>query len=288
EAKKPTTYDVVIFDNYKPTFLPDAGNFVWFNAVPDNIKTKVATDAPPGAKLPGNPVVLEDVGVLDWKREHPIMQGLGLGKLWAAKALKLVVPLDREVLLDGLKGPLIVLDRGGKSTHLIVGFDIMDTRWVFSPSFPVFMLQAMQYLAVGQSMDVRQALRPGEVVRVPRSVLQQVDPNLKKVTLVGPGGRQDAAVPPDGEFVLPKLERVGLYTTDPPLPGYEQLAVNVLDANESNLLPADKIPAAAPAAPGTDAEVTGKRRLELWWWLALIALGVLTVEWWVYTRRVHL
>lgn len=298
EAKKPTTYDVVIFDNYKPKFLPDAGNFVWFNAVPDTIKTKVATDAPPPptgpaakgapAPLPGNPIVLDDVGVLDWKREHPIFQGLGMGKLYAAKALKLNVPLDREVLLDGLKGPLIVLERSAKTTHLLVAFDVMETNWVFKPSFPIFLHQALQYLAVGQAMDVRQTLRPGEVVRVPRSNLQQAGADLKRVTLDGPGGKKALAVPDAGEFVLPAMEKVGLYSTDPQVPGYERIAVNVLDATESNLLPADKIPAAAPQAEANDGETTGKRRLELWWWLALIALGVLTIEWWVYTRRVHL
>ena len=48
-----------------------------------------------------------------------------------------------------------------------------------------------------------------------------------------------------GEFVLPPLETVGLYATDPAVPGYEQVAVNLLDPNESNLLPG-KVPAADP------------------------------------------
>jgi len=33
---------------------------------------------------------------------------------------------------------------------------------------------------------------------------------------------------------------------------------------------------------------SGKSRLELWWWLAAAALPLLVIEWWVYTRRVHL
>ena len=33
----------------------------------------------------------------------------------------------------------------------------------------------------------------------------------------------------------------------------------------------------------------GRSRLELWWWLvACAALPLLLIEWWVYTRRVHL
>jgi hypothetical protein len=300
EQKKPTTYDVVIFDNYKPTFLPEAGNFIWFGQVPDGIKTKVATDAPPakpgqpqakpGDPPAGEPVMLEDVYVLDWKRDHPILEGLALRRIFAGRALKLVVPLDREVLVDGLKGPLVVLDREAKRTHLIVAFDSMQSNWPFYPSFPQFFHKAFQFMAVGEAMDVRQTLHAGEVVRVPRSSLQQAGAGLKKVAIKGPGGSsRDVPVPEAGEFVLPSFDKVGLYATDPPIPGFEQMAVNVLDANESNVLPADKVPAAVAAANEAGANGgPGRRRLEWWWWLALAALGVLTVEWWVYTRRVHL
>jgi hypothetical protein len=34
---------------------------------------------------------------------------------------------------------------------------------------------------------------------------------------------------------------------------------------------------------------SGQSRLELWWWLvACGALPLLLIEWWIYTRRVHL
>jgi hypothetical protein len=64
------------------------------------------------------------------------------------------------------------------------------------------------------------------------------------------------------------------------------MAVNLLDENESNLLPTD----APPGNLGTAVAVnTGKSRLELWWWLvACGAVPLVLIEWWVYTRRVHL
>jgi hypothetical protein len=78
---------------------------------------------------------------------------------------------------------------------------------------------------------------------------------------------------------------VGLYQTYPPIPQYENIAVNLLDANESNLLP-------APVAPGAGGQIAPsaqtKSRMELWWWLAAAAVPLLMLEWWVYTRRVHL
>jgi hypothetical protein len=67
---------------------------------------------------------------------------------------------------------------------------------------------------------------------------------------------------------------------------YDRIAVNLLDGSESNLLPVDK----APGGIGETLEVgSGKTRLELWWWIvACAALPMLLIEWWVYTRRVHL
>lgn len=297
EEKMPGEYDVIIFDNYKPKWMPEAGNFLWFGQVPDGIKVKVATDAPkppttgpapagPVAATPGGkPIIIEDVGVLDWKREHPILQNLALSKLYVARALKLDVPLDKEVLIDGLKGPLVVLDRTAKNVHLMVAFDVLQSNWPLKTSFPVFMHNVVQFLAVGTDMDVRQSFDPGASPRVPRANLAKAGSELKKVNLDGPGGRREVVVPDAGDFVLPPLNRAGLYTTDPPIPQFEQLAVNLLDANESNLLPAGEPPGEIGEAIDSAG---GKSRFELWRVLAAAALVVLFVEWWVYTRRVHL
>jgi hypothetical protein len=109
---------------------------------------------------------------------------------------------------------------------------------------------------------------------------------IKSIRLNGPGGSKIVAIPATGDFILPSLDRVGLYTTDPPVPQYEQLAVNLLDENESNVLPLDNPPGDVGTAL---ASAGGKSRLELWWWIiACAALPLLLIEWWVYTRRVHL
>jgi hypothetical protein len=110
---------------------------------------------------------------------------------------------------------------------------------------------------------------------------------LKSIRLNGPDGSREIAIPPTGDFALPALNKVGVYTTDPVIPQFERIVVNLLDSNESNLLPlTDK----APGGVGTAIAGTGSRsRLDLWWWIvACCALPLLLVEWYVYTRRVHL
>jgi len=140
-------------------------------------------------------------------------------------------------------------------------------------------------MALGTDMDVRPSYEPGVALRIPRFNLQKLGAIPESITLTGPMGTLTAKVPPTGDFVLPALNRVGLYQTIPPIPQYENIAVSLLDPNESNLLP-------APVAPGSGGHVVPaaqtKSRLELWWWLAACALPLLLLEWWVYTRRVHL
>ena len=128
---------------------------------------------------------------------------------------------------------------------------------------------------------------PGATPRIPRSGLIRGGQELKQVTLKGPGpfGTRTLKVPETGDFALPPLSYVGLYATDPPIPQYEQMAVNLLDANESNLVPANAAPGSPPDRVN---EGSGKVRRDLWRYLVMAGIAMLFVEWWVYTRRVHL
>jgi hypothetical protein len=286
EEKVPATYDVIIFDRgYTPPKLPPAGNFMYFGSVAPGLKLRPVTEN-------GKTVMLDSTGVLDWQRDHPILKDLALNRLRVAEATKLDVPSDAQVLVEGVKGPLVVLDHEGKSTHLVVAFDLLESDWPTQPSFPLFMYNALQYLAVGSDLGLVQSYDPGATPRIPRANLAQAAqiagvPELKSLRLNGPGGSRDIPIPPTGDFALPALNQVGVYTTDPVIPQYERLVVNLLDSNESNLLPiTDKAPGGVGVAVATSGG--GRSRLDLWWWLvAACALPLLLVEWWVYTRRVR-
>jgi hypothetical protein len=279
ESKQPKDFDVIIFDRTTPKFLPDSGNFMYFGCIAPGLKLKPALDN-------GQQVMLTECGVLDWQRDHPMLKFLSLSKLYAAEAIKLELPLEAEVLVEGLKGPMVVLHREGRSMHLVVTFDVMQSNWPLRLSFPMFMHNALQYMALGAEMDVRQSLEPGATPRIPRANIIRDHPDLKKIHLSGPGIERDLTIPETGDFALPPLDNVGVYRLTPTVPQYERIAVNLLDSNESNLIPVDRPPGNIGEAVGTAG---GKSRLELWWWIvACGALPMLLIEWWVYTRRVHL
>ncbi|MGN6506957.1 MAG: vWA domain-containing protein [Tepidisphaeraceae bacterium] len=279
EQQRPGNLDVVLFDRYAPKYLPASGNYIWFDAIPAGLALKQATD-PSGKAL-----YLSNVETLDWKRDHPLLRDLSLAKLYVAEAMKLDVPLADETLIEGTAGPLVVLDHAARATHLVVGFDVLQSNWPLRVSFPLFLHNALQYLAVGSDLSVREAYVPGATPRLPRAAVDRAAPGAKSLTLLTPQGSRTVEIPSAGDFALPPLDSVGLYATEPAVPGYERIAVNLLSDTESNLLPLDHAPGKAAQ---TMVVKTGRTPLQWWWWLlACIGLPTLFVEWWVYVRRVH-
>ena len=62
---------------------------------------------------------------------------------------------------------------------------------------------------------------------------------------------------------------VGVYRTDPAIPQFERMAVNLLDENESNLIPAEQAPGGiGETVDGGEAK---RARLDLWWWIVACA-----------------
>lgn len=278
ESDPPKDKDVIIFDRWMPRTLPPAGTFIYFGAAPPDSKLAAKTAS-------GRMVVTQWPQILDWRRDHPILRHISLAKLALGEAIKLEVPLDAQVLVDGSEGPLMVLYREPRRTHLVAAFDLLQTNWPTRPSFPVFLNSAMQFLALASQSNVRESVPPGTAPTLERAAIIQADPGLTPVHLSGPI-TATLPIPPAGDCTLPALDRVGVYRTDPAIPPLETIAVNLLDENESNTLPAD----APPGRVGTMmAAGTADSRLDLWWWIvACGALPLLMIEWWVYTRRVHL
>ena len=286
-------FDVTIFDNVTPEALPAAGTFVFSGQLPPADATGVT------AVVNDNnvPLFYEGNTVLDWERDHPMLRGLSLNRVWAAEGRLVSLPLGAETLIEGDRGPMLILERRGPRTYLIFTFDLIQSTWPRLKTFPYFAYQMFEFLAASEDVRVRESVRPGETVGVPRSTLERADvPPGGEIAVIGPIGageqRRTIRVDEGGGLTLGPFDRVGVYRTEPSLPQFERIAVSLLDANESNLLPARGEPGAAggeAAAPDGDAAAgaaTGLRVAEWWWWLVAASVALLLVEWFVYTRRV--
>ncbi len=273
------SFDVIVFDRHRPSQTPATGNFIYIGCVPGGLPVRQRVDTA------GAPQFATDETVLDWKRDHPLLRGLNLRRIFATEVLKLDLPADAETILEGQTSPMIVLYRSPRAVHLIVAFDVIQSNWPLLETYPYFFFNAMQFLSLGNDMDVREGYMPGATPRISRQNLLRAGEAIKSIRLINPdGSSRSVPIPDDGDFVLPALDRVGLYRTEPSVPQYERLAVNMLDATESDVLPA-----AIPPGKIGQAVAAGetKRQVEWWWWLvACVAIPLLMIEWWVYTRRV--
>ncbi len=292
------TYDVTIFDNYQPTALPEAGTFVFSGQLPPEGATEIeAITGDDGVAL-----FYEGSGVLDWDRDHPMLAGLNLNRLWAAEGRRVPVPTAAEMLIEGVDGPMAILERLGRRTNLVFTFDLAQSNWPRHRTFPIFFYLAFEYFTQSGDVGTRESFRPGEVVAVPPVALERADVE-DGVALLGPNGsRLTARVDSTGGLTLGPLPTVGLYRTQPPVPGFEQIAVSLLDANESNLLPGATDPgnlsasdettgaaayaSAAGLAEDASPDDSAVGYAEWWWWLVAAGVGMLMIEWFVYTRRV--
>ena len=226
---------------------------------------------------------------MTWKRDNPLMAYVALDDVTLNKPGRLVVPATAQVLAVGVGGPLMAEVRGASGLrHVVVSFDVLQSRWPHHWSFQVFMVNALETLGLSEQVGAGEAalaFRTGESATVATGREGGV------VRYQGTGDAAGVAVAGtvrQGRAALAPFEKVGLYRAldgDAEAP-YDRLVVNVLDPLESDLRVAETLDVAAGTPVATTA-AAGLARREVWMWFAWAALGVLGVEWWLYTRRMR-
>lgn len=281
-------YDLIIFDGVKPEAAPEA-NALYFGVFPVG----------PAYEKPKD--VMQPV-VLDWDIGHPLMQYVrDLSLIFIAKARIVELPVGAKSLIDSNQGSLaFIVPREGYS-DTVVTFPLIDganpnTTWFRFISFPLFILNALQSLGNMREGAGEEIAEPGAPI-----VLHPDTPE-KTITvapLVG-GEAEQVTRSPQGSYVFNRADKTGVYVAqwgkDSKLP----FAVNLFDVRESNLAPRGIVPEGTPGSliesykikigynPVAGTQKPPVVRKDIWWWFALLVLGVLLVEWYVYNRRVFI
>ncbi|MEM1013325.1 MAG: VWA domain-containing protein [Planctomycetota bacterium] len=285
-------FDVTVFDNYSPTGLPEAGTFVFSGTLPPADATQitaVTSDA-------GVPTFFEGSSVLDWDRDHPMLRGLNLNRVWVAEGRLTTLPLGAELLIEGVSGPMMIYERSGRRTHLVFTFDIAQSTWPTQRSFVVFGYQMFQFLAAAGDVRTRESIRPGETLTIPPAAVARSGLSAGDVVTIDSGSDTlSHRVDESGGLTLGPFNSVGLYGTSPELSAFSRVAVSLLSGTESDTRPSvtdpgdrsGRQPTAAAVVGLADGEAVDSRRsVEWWWWLVAGGVAVLMVEWFVYVRRV--
>jgi hypothetical protein len=277
-------YDLVIFDRCSPKDvedLPYAHTF-FIDQPPPPWKRGKADVQYPYLMLGARDHVL--------LRHIPNLWDVGVSEAWKFNLKDKRVPphIPRLIETTGDTALLFALPRG-PYTDLVMTFPLLDdsgalaTNWPLRPSFPLFLRNVLYVLG-----NVRDALRE-TTVQPGETMVLRPEPGVKEIEVFDPLQKRhklQRGTRPD--FLFGATEQVGIYQVRRDDGIERSFAVNLLDPRESNIIPQTRV------RIGPDEKEAGKEQnrewhqpRELWKWIALAALVLLLLEWYIYNRRIY-
>lgn len=277
-AADATGFDVTIFDRWSPPQLPAVNSFL------------IAT-APENGPVIDKGSTFDEPSVLDWDRKSPLLQYVDFAAVQVARMMQVEPKPWARGVVETAGGPLVVLGETEASRSLFLGFDIEASSFPARIAFPIFVRNAIQWLTTDPAGAEAQSYSAGSPVTV------RVPKGTAVVTVERPGGDEDELPvreqeeSPEGNgpqttdvpISYDRTEKTGVYTFSVGGELVDRVALNVGEAEESNLTPQ----ATLELSGGETAEVAAytKSTQEIWRWLIAVGLVVLTAEWLVYHRR---
>jgi len=184
-----------------------------------------------------------------------------------------------DVLVNSANGPLILAGETNGHRVAIISFDLHDSDLPLKIAWPILLANLTAWYKAPQVVHVSGDLRPGQTVTL--------QPGAQATTLRvrRPDGATSTLEVNQPLLVYADTPESGIYSVESyqgsTLTQTDQFAVNLFDANESDIAPRTPaiVTTAANAAPRPEV---GQR--EFWPALALAALLLLMLEWLAYHR----
>jgi hypothetical protein len=271
KATSGSQYDVIVCDGIAPDNLP-AANLLMFNVINDAAPVTRSGIAP-------------SPSVADWDRKHPVTGSAPWNDVRFARSLAVKIKPWGQALVEAERTPLIV---GGErktdaaTTQRVVwcGFDLRDSDLPLRVAFPIFITSSLRWLASPNASSATEntARRAGETVTLP------VPAGVREVTVQAPDKSTSRLPVDNAQIIYDEAGRAGIYLAQGGNNWKQPFAVSLLNRTESNLQPRDSIQIGSDKPLRAESRARANR--ELWGYLALAALLLLSLEWWVYHRGV--
>jgi hypothetical protein len=275
-------YDLIIFDRCAPETeaeLPLANTF-FIDSVP-----------PPWKRSEMKP--LQNTEIKGRLKDHPLLRYLssvhtiGLTEAFRFDLKDSRVPPRTPRLIETDRETAVLFTLARQSfTDLVMTFPILNsegkwtTTWPLHLGFPLFLTNVVTVLGNVEDGTEAEIVHPGgaKVIRPDRA--------MRTIEVEGPDGKRETVSRSlRVDFVHGPLPRVGVYHVSWDGQVQTAFAVNLLDSAESDLTPRPSIDI------GDERIVAGETRStprDVWKWIALAALLLLLLEWYIYNRRVYI
>ncbi|HYF49391.1 MAG TPA: VWA domain-containing protein, partial [Planctomycetota bacterium] len=190
-------YDACVFDEFAPIAWQDGGA-MFLGALPP---------VPGFAKTEK---VLEFPQVVDWDIAHPVMRYVNFGNVTIAKGQQWTVPKTARQVVEGSGGPLITAFETDRIRVVGISFDGFSSDWALRPSWPLFLRNAVPWLADASPRRRPASQRTGEPIVIPPGL------GSKTANLIKPNGQveKDIELSEERTVFVRGTEKAGIYKLD--------------------------------------------------------------------------
>ena len=261
-----TETPVFVCEGQPPASLTRAG-YIIFDAVP------------PGGEFAEDGVAETPI-VIDVDETHPVTSFLELDDLYIMRCRKMTFPAETKVLVNSDEGPLVALSYVEGARVITVAFDPMNSRWPLRISYPMFIANAVNFLASTERSRSPRMITTGDVL------LLEADPLAEEIVVTDPDGRT-RGLPSQvgGTVAFGDTGKCGVYTVESAGASVEYVA-NLASAAESDIAPGVSLTVGSTEVVLASAPSSATR--EIWTELLLFMFVVLLAEWYVYNRRMYI
>jgi hypothetical protein len=260
-------FDLYIYDGVITGTLPTK-NLLLINPPPNSL-FEVRGAFTPTASSTVNVVVDPLTNFVDFNSVHIL------------RARNVSVPAWAKMLISVEGKPLLFAGTLDRRRVGVITFDLRDSDLPLQITYPILMSNLMEWLTPSSVITTNGIVRPGDTVSIRPKEGEQA------AGIVRPDGKVFVAQAGGQYVTFADTDVLGLYSVGTAniqdgtkLVGY--FAVNLFDAHESNIRPVEKLSIGRTQISAAAREQFGQR--EFWSYLALAALVLMLLEWWVYHR----
>ncbi len=270
-----SAFDVVVFDRYSTSRLPQ-GNYFFWGAAP---KIDGVTDEG----------VVTDQIVFNWDETHPLLRHVAVETLVVQQWRRLKLPSEAVILIEGEDSPILSYFTRGPSQFLICAFGVVvedddgeplwNSQWITTVDFVLFVQNALSFLSSEAPLINVTGARPGDPITL------QLSDIVDEVSVIRPDGAADAVATGGNQTLnYGRTRHVGPYRVKAGKSREQVVAVNLFSANESRVAPSPSISIGGASLSAQSGSVQVNQ--PAWPHVLLAMLGVLLLEWIVYNRKV--
>ncbi len=269
--------DLFIYDGCSPSEMPEA-NTLFIGSLPPVEGWK--------ASEPSGPLF-----VLTANNAHPILQFVDMKNIRIVEGQALEFPAGGVELVRTDAGVLLAVAPREAYQDAVLGMPFAkrvdavmtpNTDWSIKRSFPVFVLNSLEYLGGAVASSGSKSVRPGQ------PAILNLASRFEEVEITDPSGQRTKLQRSGGpQLIYTQTDQTGFYQARPV--GSDRLlqmfTVNLFSDRESDISPAPevKIGTETVAAKPSQKDIV---RIEYWRWLLALAIVILSIEWYLYNRRI--